>query len=85
MGLAQIELLNQVDTLLAEAKNALTTLEKETATAAAIKNVKEQAFYYKDIVKEAMADLRTPVDKLEMLVDGAIWPMPTYGELMFEV
>lgn len=85
MGLAQIELLNQVDTLLAEAKNALTTLEKETATAAAIKNVKEQAFYYKDIVKEAMADLRTPVDKLEMLVDSTIWPMPTYGELMFEV
>ena len=32
-----------------------------------------------------MDALRAPVDKLEMIVDGAIWPIPTYGELMFEV
>jgi glutamine synthetase len=25
------------------------------------------------------------VDKLEMLVDKAMWPMPSYGDLMFEV
>ena len=85
MGLAQMELLNEVDTLLAEAKNALTVLEQETAKAAAIKDAKEQAFYYKDTVVVAMAALRAPVDKLEMLVDSSIWPMPTYGELMFEV
>jgi glutamine synthetase len=29
--------------------------------------------------------LRNPIDKLEMVVDGEIWPVPTYGELMFEV
>ena len=32
-----------------------------------------------------MDALRAPVDKLEMVVDSDIWPMPTYGELMFEV
>ena len=35
--------------------------------------------------KVAMEALRTPVDKLEMLVDSSVWPIPTYGELMFEV
>jgi glutamine synthetase len=25
------------------------------------------------------------VDRLEMLVDKAMWPMPSYGDLMFEV
>ena len=32
-----------------------------------------------------MSGLRTPVDELEMLVDKEIWPMPTYGDLIFEV
>lgn len=82
---AQTELLVKVDELLAEAKAALATLEDETAKAAAIEDEKAQAFYYKDTVKVAMDALRTPVDKLEMLVDSSIWPMPTYGELMFEV
>ena len=81
----QTELLKEVDELLGEAKRALKTLQDETAKASSIEDVKEQAFYYKDTVKDAMDALRAPVDKLEMVVDSSIWPMPTYGELMFEV
>ena len=82
---AQVEMLNEVDGLLAEAKKALNTLKEVEAGAAKISDAKELAFYYKDTVKAAMDALRAPVDKLEMIVDGAIWPIPTYGELMFEV
>ena len=81
----QVELLKKVDGLLTEAQAALETLQAETAKASAIEDVKAQAFYYKDTVKAAMDALRAPVDKLEMVVDSSIWPMPTYGELMFEV
>lgn len=81
----QVELLKKVDGLLTEAQAALETLQAETAKASAIEDVKAQAFYYKDTVKTAMDALRAPVDKLEMVVDSDIWPMPTYGELMFEV
>ena len=31
----------------------------------------------------AMTELRTPVDALEMIVDKEMWPMPSYGDLMF--
>ena len=41
--------------------------------------------YFKDEVFVAMAALRAPVDALEMLVDKSVWPMPTYGDLIFEV
>ena len=82
---AQTELLVEVDSLLAEAKKALKHLEECTAHANKIENAKERAFYYKDVVDVAMTALRKPVDKLEMLVDSDIWPMPTYGELMFEI
>ena len=78
-------MLIKVDGLLAQAKNALEHLEECTAKANAIENAKERAFYYKDVVDVAMTELRKPVDKLEMLVDSSIWPMPTYGELMFEI
>ena len=44
-----------------------------------------QAAYYRDEVKAAMDELRAPVDKLEMLVDKEMWPMPSYGDLLFEV
>jgi len=81
----QVELLKKVDGLLTEAQAALEALQAETAKASAIEDVKAQAFYYKDTVKAAMDALRAPVDKLEMVVDSDIWPMPTYGELMFEV
>ena len=82
---AQTELLVEVDSLLAEAKKALRHLEECTVHANKIENAKERAFYYKDVVDVAMTALRKPVDKLEMLVDSDIWPMPTYGELMFEI
>ena len=46
---------------------------------------REQAVYYRDVVMRAMDELRTPVDRLEMLVDKSMWPMPSYGDLIFEV
>ena len=40
---------------------------------------------YRDEVKTAMDALRAPIDKLEMIVDKEMWPMPSYGDLIFEV
>ena len=45
----------------------------------------KQARAYHDEVTVAMQLLRAPVDHLEMIVDGAIWPVPTYGDLLFNV
>lgn len=84
-GNAQTELLIEVDELLEEAKKALKKLTDINTQAQAMTDAKAQAFFYKDSVKPAMEALRTPVDKLEMLVDSSVWPMPTYAELLFEV
>lgn len=81
----QTELLDSVTVRLATAKAALDRLEKVTAEAAALTDVKAQAFFYKDTVKAAMDELRKPIDELEMMVDKNVWPVPSYGELTFEV
>lgn len=81
----QRELLTVISSLLKETKNALTTLEKVTQEAASKEEGKVQAEYFHEYVVPAMDALRVPVDKLEMIVDKEIWPMPSYGDLIFEV
>jgi len=40
---------------------------------------------YKDIIIPIMDELRAVADKLETKVDASMWPMPTYGDLLFGV
>ena len=81
----QTEALKEVSALMAETKAALDNLVKTTADAAAKEEGEVQATYYHTEVVPAMDALRTPVDKLEMIVDKEAWPMPSYGDLIFEV
>lgn len=79
------EMLDETTAHLADAKVALSKLEDLTAEAAEKAEGREQATFFRDAVKEAMAELRAPIDELEMLVDKDFWPMPSYGDLIFEV
>ena len=81
----QVETLAEVSVLLKEAKEALAALIKVTDEAATKEEGEEQAKFFKFTVFPAMEALRAPVDKLEMIVDKEAWPMPSYGDLMFEV
>ena len=81
----QVETLTEVSVLLKEAKEALAALIKVADEAATKEEGEEQAKFFKFTVFPAMEALRAPVDKLEMIVDKEAWPMPSYGDLMFEV
>ena len=56
-----------------------------TETASSMDDGPDKAAYYYETVCPAMEDLRAPIDKLEMIVDKEAWPMPSYGDLIFEV
>ena len=81
----QAELLCEVSTLLEETKAALGKLVQLDAEAAQKEEGAAQAAFFHEVIMPAMTELRTPVDKLEMLVDKEVWPMPSYGDLLFEV
>ncbi len=82
---AQTELLLESNKLLKETQEALKVLRDVDDKAIAMPEGEQQARYYHDIVMPAMESLRAPVDKLEMIVDKEIWPMPSYGDLLFEI
>ncbi|MDM8125145.1 glutamine synthetase III [Mediterraneibacter glycyrrhizinilyticus] len=81
----QKEVLNEVTALMGETKKALDALVKVTDEAASKEEGAVQANFYHSDVFPAMEALRAPVDKLEMIVDKEAWPMPSYGDLIFEV
>ena len=84
-AVVQMTLLKEVTEKLAAMQAALAKLEKAEKEASAMEDVKERAFFYKDTVRNIMDELRDPADRLEMIVDKEIWPIPTYGELMYEI
>ncbi len=81
----QSDLLKEVSALLGNTKQALTQLIQVTDQAASMEEGEAQARYYHFDVVPAMEALRAPVDELEMIVDKEAWPMPSYGDLIFEV
>ena len=81
----QTDMLTESTALLKDAKAALTKLVADQAAAVAMEAGKAQAFFYLDSIMADMDALRAPIDKLEMIVDKDMWPMPSYGDLMFEV
>ncbi len=81
----QEEILQECSSLLVETSAALKVLRTVEDKAAVMEEGKERAHYYREQVVPAMENLRAPVDKLEMVVDKTYWPMPSYGDLMFEV
>ena len=72
------DVIEQADEELQEAAEAEVTEVPETEG-------KEQAFFFMQKVVPAMEALRKPVDELEMIVNKNMWPMPSYGDLLFEV
>lgn len=81
----QKELLIECSDLLSETKVAVSNLSELAQKAAQITNSYERAKECSEVLTKAMLKLRKPVDTLENLVDKSLWPIPSYGDLMFEV
>jgi glutamine synthetase len=80
---------NQMNTI-KEISNHISTIKEEAEemlearkVANKIENLSEQAHAYKNDVMVYFEKIRYHVDKLELLVDDEIWPLPKYRELLF--
>jgi glutamine synthetase len=80
----QESLLKDTSVLLATAKSAVGALQSYVKEATELEGAK-QAIYFRNVVFPAMSELRAPIDVLETLVDKELWPVPTYGDLLFEI
>ena len=82
---AQSSILIDVNEHLKSAKLALENLIKLMDDAGEVVGIDKHARYMREVIVPAMEELRKPIDELEMIVDKDLWPMPSYGDLLFEV
>jgi glutamine synthetase len=71
----------QVSKLIGELESKIGALESTLAHEGG--SAYEEAKHYKDKVLPAMLAVRTVVDTLEGVVPDALWPLPTYEEMLF--
>lgn len=81
----QENLLRKVSGLLLQVSNTHRALMEESANVRKLSVGEDMARCYHDRVVPVMNQLRAGVDQLELLVNKSYWPVPTYGDLMFEV
>ena len=81
---AQKEMLERANILLRQASRALSELKEKQRQAASLTGA-ACAKAYRDEVIPAMTVLRAPVDHLEMMCPADLWPVPGYGEMLFNV
>ena len=81
---AQKEMLERANILLRQASRALSELKEKQRQAASLTGA-ARAKAYRDEVIPAMTVLRAPVDHLEMMCPADLWPVPGYGEMLFNV
>ncbi len=81
----QMDLLKRCSALLKSTNSAMSKLNKLVVQIPGAPEGRERAVFCREKVVEAMEALRKPVDELEMLVDKEMWPMPSYGDMIFEV
>ncbi|MGE4548711.1 MAG: glutamine synthetase III [Intestinibacillus sp.] len=83
--LVEVDLVEKLSALNAEAAAKLEKLEAALAGAAEIEGAENLANYYHDSVFTAMNELRLAVDQMETLTAEKYWPIPTYDKLLFGV
>lgn len=81
----QLDLLKKASKLLKSTNSAMSKLSKLVEKIPEQAEGQDRAVFCKEKVVPAMEALREPVDELEMIVDKEMWPMPSYGDLIFEV
>ena len=66
-----------------EIKKLVGDMVEERKKANVIEDNYKKALAYESKVKPYLQEIRTHIDKLELIVDNEIWPLPKYRELLF--
>lgn len=81
----ETQILKNILKLHNRARETYRKLDESVKEVAAISDFEKKAFAYHKQIVPVMKELREFVDEIEMLVDKEYWPMPSYGDLIFEI
>ncbi len=79
----QVSIIKQISEHLANLNEKVEEMVEARKEANNISNISKKAEAYSSKVKTYFEEIRYHSDKLELLVDDSLWPLPKYRELMF--
>ncbi len=77
------ETIEQMSRHMSVIKRSTNRMIEERKKANRIESMRERAIAYHDHVMPLLDEIRYHIDKLELMVDNEIWPLPKYRELLF--
>ncbi len=83
IGKGQKELIKKITLHVDKLNELVEKMTEGRRKANKIENSKKKARAYIDDVKSCFDDIRYHADKLEMLIDDEIWPLPKFREMLF--
>jgi glutamine synthetase len=79
----QMETITEISEHVSKIKTFVNEMLEARRVANHVSGCKEKAYAYSEKVKPFFDKIRYHVDKLELLVDDELWPLPKYRELLF--
>jgi glutamine synthetase len=79
----QMETITEISEHVSWIKTFVNEMIEARKVANRLTHSEEKAFAYCDTIKPYFDKIREHVDKLELLVDDELWPLPKYRELLF--
>jgi len=80
---AQLELIKKISGHMNTMKSLCDSMLEERKKANKIESIEKKAIAYCDHVKSYFDDIRYHCDKLELLVEDELWPLPKFREMLF--
>jgi glutamine synthetase len=80
---ARKEVIVTISDHISSIKKLVNEMVEERKKANVIQDTYKMALAYEKNVKPYMEEIRTHIDKLELIVDNEMWPLPKYRELLF--
>ncbi|MBN2008232.1 glutamine synthetase III [candidate division KSB1 bacterium] len=79
----RLEIIREISEHISAIKNKVKAMIEARKVANKIEDAHEIAVAYDRNVRPFLNDIRTHIDKLELIIDDEMWPLPKYRELLF--
>jgi glutamine synthetase len=79
----QMQSIKDISEHISEIKDLVIEMTEERKIANKIEDTTEKAIYYSEKVFDYFEKIRYHADKLELIVDDHLWPLPKYREMLF--
>jgi len=82
---AVVKLSKKINSLYNELYEYTEKLREDLNTVSSIKNFKQSAEYFCNVIIPDMDNVREKADNLELVIPASKWPFPVYSDLMFNI